>query len=77
MDDENEPLEPNQDPEPSADFEIIPEVWLPALLAITGDKERRADLIRQLSERTGLVPEKVELIISALLTELSNRSRSN
>ncbi len=59
------------------DLEIIPEVWLQALLAISGDKERRADLIQKVSERTGFTPEKVELIMSALLSTLSNMSRSN
>lgn len=44
---------------------------------MTGDKERREDLIRKISETTGLVPEKVELIISATLTYLANKTRSN
>jgi hypothetical protein len=59
------------------DIKIDPEVWVQALLAITGDKERREDFIRKISEKTGLTPEKVELIISATITYLSNVSRSN
>jgi hypothetical protein len=59
------------------DTEIDPEVWVQALLAMTGDKERREELVRKISEKTGLVPEKVELIISATLTYLANKTRSN
>jgi hypothetical protein len=59
------------------DFEIEPEVWVQALLAMTGDKDRREELIRKISEKTGLVPEKVELIISATITYLANKTRSN
>jgi hypothetical protein len=59
------------------DTEIDTEVWVQALLAMTGDKERREELVRKISEKTGLVPEKVELIISATLTYLANKTRSN
>ena len=59
------------------DIEIEPEEWVQALLAIMGDKERREELIRKISERTGQSPEKVELIVSATITYLSNKARSN
>lgn len=59
------------------DTEIDPEVWLQALLAMTGDKERRAELIRKISEKTGQTPEHVELIISAAINFMANKSRSN
>jgi hypothetical protein len=59
------------------DTEIDAEVWVQALLAMTGDRERKEELIRKISEKTGLVPEKVELIISATLTFLANKTRSN
>jgi hypothetical protein len=59
------------------DIKIEPEVWVQALLAITGDKDRREELIRKISEKTGQTPEKVELIISATITYLSNKTRSN
>lgn len=59
------------------DIEIDPEVWLQALLAMTGDKERRAELIRKISEKTGQAPEQVELIISATMNYLSGKARSN
>ena len=57
--------------------EIDPEIWLQALLAMTGDKERRAELIRKISEKTVQTPEKVELIISAVMNYLSGKARSN
>lgn len=57
--------------------EIDPEVWVQALLAMTGDKDRKAELIRRICEKTGQTPEKVELIISAVLNYLTGRARSN
>jgi hypothetical protein len=59
------------------DIEIEPEVWVQALLAITGDKDRKEELVRKILEKTGQTPEKVELIISATITYLSNKARSN
>ena len=59
------------------DIEIEPEEWVQALLAIMGDKERREKLVRTISERTGQTPEKVELIISATISYLSGKARSN
>jgi len=59
------------------DTEIEPEVWVQALLAMMGDKDRRKELIRKISGKTGQTPEQVELIISATITYLSNKARSN
>ena len=59
------------------DTVIDPEVWLEALLAMTGDKDRREELVRKISEKTGQIPEHVELIISASINYLANKSRSN
>jgi len=59
------------------DTEIDPEVWLQALLAMTGDKDRRDELVRKIAEKTGQTPEKVELIISATINYMANKSRSN
>ena len=63
--------------EPNHDIEIDPEIWLQALLALTGDKERREELIRKISENTGQIPENVEKILSATLNILANKPRSN
>jgi hypothetical protein len=57
--------------------EIDTEVWLRTLLAISGDKERKAELIRKISEKTGQSPEQIEVILSATLTYLAGVSRSN
>jgi hypothetical protein len=56
---------------------IDPEIWVQALLAMMGDNDRREKLIRKVSEKSGQTPEKVELIISATITYLSNKARSN
>lgn len=67
----------NDDESWDEETEIDPEVWLRALLAMTGDKDLKAELIRKTSERTGQTPEKVELIISVLMSTLSGKARSN
>ena len=40
-------------------FKISPHVWLRTLLAIAGDKDRKAEAIQIISEQTGFPPEKV------------------
>lgn len=57
--------------------EINPEVWLQALLAMTGDKQRKAEMIRKVAEKTGQPPEQVKLIIAATINYLSGKARSN
>ena len=59
------------------DTEIDPEVWLQALLAMTGDKDRREELVRKISKKTGQTPEHVELIISAVINFVAGKSRSS
>ena len=59
------------------DTEIDPEVWVQVLLAMTGDKDRREELVRKIAENTGQTPEKVELIITAMLNYLTGKVRSN
>jgi hypothetical protein len=63
--------------EPNHDFEIDPEIWLQALLALTGDKDGREELVRKISENTGQIPENVEKIISATIAFMANKTRSN
>ena len=63
--------------ESGEDNEIDVEVWLQFLLAVSGDKDRREELIRRISENTGQIPENVEKILSTLINILANRSRSN
>lgn len=59
------------------DNEIDPEVWLQFLLAMTGDKERKEELIQKIAKNTGQIPENVEKILSAMLNFMANKSRSN
>jgi hypothetical protein len=59
------------------DIEIDPDVLLQTLLAMMGDKERREEIVRKIAEKTGQIPEKVETILTATITYLSNKSRSN
>ena len=59
------------------DIEVDPEALLQTLLAMMGDSERREEIVRKISEKTGQIPEKVETILTATITYLSNKSRSN
>jgi hypothetical protein len=66
-------MESDQDNE----IEIDVDVWLQYLLAMTGDKDRREELIQKISTDTGQIPENIEKILAALLNYLTNKSRSN
>lgn len=67
----------NEEEPGNEDFEIDPDVWLRATLAMMGDRERRTEMIGKICEKTGQTPEKVELIISSLIKFLAEESRSN
>jgi hypothetical protein len=58
-------------------FRVNPEVWLHALLAIAGDKEKQAETVRQIVQNTGFSPEQVQLIIRTTITILINQTRAN
>lgn len=58
-------------------FKINPHVWLQTLLAIAGDKEKKAEVIEVISENTGFTPEKVALILSTTINVLVSETRSN
>jgi hypothetical protein len=58
-------------------FKINPHVWLRTLLAIAGDKDRKAEAIQIISEQTGFPPEKVEVILSTTISVLMSDTRSN
>lgn len=59
------------------DTEIDPELWFRALLAMTADKKGKEKLVRDISEKTGLVPEQVEEIISSTIKIMASKTRSN
>ena len=58
-------------------FKINPQVWLRTLLAIAGDKDRKAEAIRIISEQTGFPPDKVEVILATTISVLLNDTRAN
>ena len=58
-------------------FRIRPEVWLHTLLAIAGDKEKKAETVRQIVQNTGFSPEQVQLIIRTTISILINQTRAN
>jgi hypothetical protein len=52
----NEKPMSNDDESWKDETEIDPEVRMQALLAMPGDKERRAELVRKIAEKTGQPP---------------------
>ena len=58
-------------------FKINPHVWLQTLLAIAGDKEKKAEVIEVISAKTGFPPEKVDVILSTTINVLVSETRSN
>jgi hypothetical protein len=58
-------------------FRINPEVWLHTLLAITGDREKKAEMVRQLVQKTGFSPGQVEVVLSTTISILINQTRAN
>ena len=58
-------------------FKINPEVWLHTLLAIIGDKEKKAEAVRQVMKKTGYSPRQVEVILSTTIRVLLNQTRAN
>lgn len=65
------------DLEDRENFKINPEVWLHTLLAIAGDKEKKADAVRQIMNRTGYSLEQVNQIMSTTISILINQTRAN
>ena len=59
------------------DYEIDPEVWLQALLAMTGDKVQKEKIVESIVKKTGLPPEKVEAIIAYTIEFMANKTRLN
>jgi hypothetical protein len=58
-------------------FSINPHIWLRTLLAITGDKEKKAVVVQAISQKTGFSTEKVELILKTTINVLLNDTRAN
>jgi hypothetical protein len=58
-------------------FKINPHAWLRTLLAIAGDKDRKAEAIQIISEQTGLPSDKVEVILATTISVLMNDTHAN
>ncbi len=67
----------NYDLEEGDNFRINPQVWLQTLLAITGDKEKKAEVVQRIAQNTDFSPEKVEIIIATTIKILINETRLN
>lgn len=67
----------NFDLEDRENFRINPEVWLHTLLAITGDRARKEEVVQKISQATGFPTEKVELIITTTISILINDFHAN
>lgn len=70
-------MENDFDLENKENFKINPEVWLHTLLAIVGDKDRKAEIVQKVAQKTGFPPEKVNLIITTTISILINQTRAN
>ena len=58
-------------------FKINPQVWLQTLLAIAGDKEKKAEVIQTIAEQSDLPVERVEVIFATTIKVLINDTRAN
>lgn len=58
-------------------YEFDPEVWLQILSAMTGDKDQKEEMVKRIVKKTGLLPEKAEVIIACTIEFMANKARSN
>ena len=58
-------------------FKINPHVWLHTLLAIAGDKDKKREVVLTIAEKTGVPPEKAEMILTTTIRLLLNETRLN
>lgn len=70
-------MENDFDLENVENFKINPEVWLHTLLAIVGDKDRKAEVMQRIAQKTGFTPEKVNVIITTTISVLISQTRAN
>jgi hypothetical protein len=67
----------NFDLEDRENFKINPEIWLQTLVAIAGDKEKREEAVRQITQKTGFSTEEAKVIIRTTIGVLLNQTRAN
>ncbi len=58
-------------------FKINPHVWLQTLLAIAGDKEKKAEVIQIVAQQSGMPLDEVETIFGCAIKVLVQDTRSN
>jgi hypothetical protein len=58
-------------------FRINAEVWLRTLQAITGDKEKKEEVVQTVAQMTGFPSDKIEMIIVTTIHVLINDTRAN
>jgi hypothetical protein len=58
-------------------FRINAEVWLRTLLAITGDKEKKEEVVKTVAQMTGFPADAVEVIMATTINVLLNDTRAN
>jgi hypothetical protein len=58
-------------------FRINAEVWLRTLLAVTGDKEKKEEVVQTVAQMTGFPTDKVEVILAVTINVLINDTRAN
>ena len=71
QDDQNEPDWEDENEEINLDL------WLPALLAMTGDTKQKEEMVQKIAQKTGLVPEKVDLILAETIKFMIHKTRAN
>lgn len=58
-------------------FRINPQVWLQTLLAIAGDREKKGEVLRAVSQQTGYSLEQAEVVMTTTIKILLDQTRSN
>ncbi len=59
------------------EFRINRQEWLRTLLAIAGDKEKKAEIVQRVARETGCPPKSVEGLMTTTIKILMNETRSN
>lgn len=70
-------FEPEDDENVGDKILIDPDLWIHILLSYKGDEREWRKLAEQVSGKAGMIPEKGELVLNALLETLLKLTRSN
>lgn len=58
-------------------FRINPQEWLQTLLAVAGDREKKAEFLQRVAQETGCPLENMEALMSTTIKILMDQTRSN